>query len=69
MALEEEVFLGLRLLEGIDLGRIEREYGIDLRARLPRLLDAGAVALEGDRLRLLPARLAVSNEVMAELLL
>jgi oxygen-independent coproporphyrinogen-3 oxidase len=69
MALEEEVFLGLRLLEGIDLVRIESEYGINLRERVPRLLEAGAVALEGDRLRLLPARLAVSNEVMAELLL
>ena len=69
MALEEEVFLGLRLLEGIDLARIESEYGINLRAKVPRLIEAGAVALEGDRLRLLPARLAVSNEVMAELLL
>jgi len=69
MALEEEIFLGLRLLEGIDLARIESEYGVNLRARLPRLVEAGAVALEGDWLRLLPARLAVSSEVMAELLL
>ena len=68
MALEEEVFLGLRLLEGIDLARIESEYGVNLRERVPRLVEAGAVALEGDRLRLVPARLAVSNEVMAELL-
>lgn len=69
MALEEEVFLGLRLLDGINLARIERQYGVDLHRRIPRLLEAGAVALEGDVLRLLPARLAVSNEVMAELLL
>ena len=69
MALEEEVFLGLRLLEGIDLARIEAEYAVNLRPRLPRLVEAGAVALEGDRLRLLPERLAVCNEVMAELLL
>jgi len=69
MALEEEVFLGLRLLEGIDLARIEAEYAVNLRPRLPRLVEAGAVALEGDCLRLLPERLAASNEVMAELLL
>ena len=68
MALEEEVFLGLRLLEGINLARIERTYGVNLRARLPHLLAAGAVALEGDVLRLEPSRLAVSNEVFAELL-
>jgi len=68
MALEEEVFLGLRLLDGINLSRIEARYGVNLRARLPRLMEAGAVAVEGDILRLIPARLAVSNEVFAELL-
>jgi len=69
MAFEEEVFLGLRLLDGINLSRIERAYGVDLRQRLPHLLEAGAVALEGDVLRLHPAHLSVSNEVFAELLL
>jgi len=69
MALEEEVFLGLRLLDGINLARIESDYGVNLRRRVPRLLEAGAVALDGDVLRLVPARLAVSNEVMADLLL
>jgi len=68
MALEEEVFLGLRLLDGINLSRIEAQYGVDLRPRLPRLVEAGAVALDGDVLRLVPARLSVSNEVFAELL-
>lgn len=69
MALEEEVFLGLRLLDGINLSRIERAYGVNLHTRLPHLLEAGAVALEGDVLRLHPARLSVSNDVFAELLL
>jgi oxygen-independent coproporphyrinogen-3 oxidase len=68
LALEEEVFLGLRLLDGINLSRIERTYGVNLRARLPHLLEAGAVALEGDVLRLEPTCLSVSNEVFAELL-
>ncbi len=30
-ALEEEMFLGLRQLAGVDLRRIEREYGVDLQ--------------------------------------
>lgn len=68
MALEEEVFLGLRLLDGISLSRIEHIYGVNLRPRLPHLLEAGAVALDGDVLRLQPTRLSVSNEVFAELL-
>jgi oxygen-independent coproporphyrinogen-3 oxidase len=68
-ALEEEIFLGLRLLDGIDLSRIEGEYGVSFRERLPRLLDAGAVEFAGSTLRLAPGRLAASNEVMAELLL
>ncbi len=28
-ALEEEMFLGLRQLAGIDLERIEKQYGVD----------------------------------------
>jgi oxygen-independent coproporphyrinogen-3 oxidase len=67
-ALEEEIFLGLRLLDGIDLSRIESEYGVTFRERLPRLLDAGAVEVNGSSLRLAPGRLAVSNEVIGELL-
>ncbi|HMD30277.1 MAG TPA: radical SAM family heme chaperone HemW [Candidatus Acidoferrales bacterium] len=69
MALEEEVFLGLRLLDGINLARIERDYGVNLRPRIPHLIEARAVALKGDVLRLEPARLSVSDEVIAELLL
>src|SRR5579863_6470424 len=36
-ALEEELFLGLRQLDGIDLARIEREYKISLAARIAPL--------------------------------
>lgn len=67
-ALEEELFLGLRQLEGIDLARIERDYSANLRARLAPLLEQGLVELDGSRLRLAPARLTVSNEVLVELL-
>ena len=67
-ALDEELFLGLRQLEGIDLARIEREYNVRLRPRLAPLLAQGLVELDGSRLRLAPSRLTVSNEVFVELL-
>jgi oxygen-independent coproporphyrinogen III oxidase len=67
-ALEEEFFLGLRQLEGIDLARIERQYAVSLNERISDLCAQGLLELDGTRLRLSPARLTVSNEVFAELL-
>jgi oxygen-independent coproporphyrinogen III oxidase len=67
-ALDEEFFLGLRQLEGIDLARIERDYNVRLRPRLAPLLAKGLVELDGPRLRLARSRLAISNEVFVELL-
>jgi oxygen-independent coproporphyrinogen-3 oxidase len=67
-ALDEEIFLGLRQLEGIDLGRIERVYHVRLRERITALRESGLVEFDGERLRLAPDRLAVSNEVFVELL-
>jgi oxygen-independent coproporphyrinogen-3 oxidase len=74
-ALEEEFFLGLRQIEGIDLARIESVYGeiqpervASLRGRITGLRSQGLVELDGVRLRLAPDRLTVSNEVFAELL-
>ncbi|HYT20737.1 MAG TPA: radical SAM family heme chaperone HemW [Candidatus Polarisedimenticolia bacterium] len=67
-ALEEELFLGLRQLDGIDLGRIEREYGVTLGARFDRITSAGLVEREGSVVRLSPEKLSVSNEVFVELM-
>jgi oxygen-independent coproporphyrinogen-3 oxidase len=67
-ALEEELFLGLRELAGIDLARIEREYGVDLKGRVQELVEQGLLLREGVRIRLAPDRLAVSNEVFVALL-
>jgi oxygen-independent coproporphyrinogen III oxidase len=67
-ALEEELFLGLRQLEGIDLERIEREYHVNLRKRITPLARQGLLELDGPRLRLATDRLTVSNEVLVELL-
>ena len=67
-ALEEEFFLGLRQLEGIDLARIENQYAVSLRDRISALRAQGLVELDGARLRLAPDRLTVSSEVFVELL-
>jgi oxygen-independent coproporphyrinogen-3 oxidase len=67
-ALEEEFFLGLRQLAGIDLGSIEARYGSRLRPRVEELVAQGLVEWDGPRLRLSPARLTVSNEVFVQLL-
>ncbi len=67
-ALEEELFLGLRQLDGIDLGRIEREYGVTLASRFDPLMMAGLVERDGGVVRLARDRLAVSNEVFVELM-
>jgi oxygen-independent coproporphyrinogen-3 oxidase len=67
-ALEEELFLGLRQLAGIDLGGIESKYGANLRPRVQELVAQGLVEWDGPRLRLAPERLAVSNEAFVHLL-
>ena len=67
-ALEEELFLGLRQLAGIDVGRIEREYGVALSRRLEPLAVAGLVKRVGDVVRLAEEKLSVSNEVFVELM-
>jgi oxygen-independent coproporphyrinogen-3 oxidase len=67
-ALDEELFLGLRQLEGIDLARVEKKYGVSLQARIAGLREQGLLEMAGPNLRLAPAHLTVSNEVFVELL-
>ncbi|HTS10638.1 MAG TPA: radical SAM family heme chaperone HemW [Candidatus Limnocylindrales bacterium] len=75
-ALDEEFFLGLRQLEGIDLARIEGVHGQNgqsgrlaaLRERLAEMALENLVQLDGTRVRLSPDRLTVSNEVFVRLL-
>jgi oxygen-independent coproporphyrinogen-3 oxidase len=67
-ALEEELFLGLRQLDGIDVGRIERQYGVALASRFDSLALAGLIERDGNIVRLAPERVSVSNEVFVELM-
>jgi oxygen-independent coproporphyrinogen-3 oxidase len=67
-ALEEELFLGLRQLDGIDLKNIETEYGIAVASRFERLTAAGLIEQQGSIVRLAPKKLSVSNEVFVELM-
>jgi oxygen-independent coproporphyrinogen-3 oxidase len=67
-ALEEELFLGLRQLAGIDLNAIELKYGTGMRSRVQALVAQGLMEWDGPRVRLSPERLTVSNEVFVHLL-
>src|SRR5271157_11493 len=67
-ALEEELFLGLRQLRGIDLRRIQREYSVNLEEKVGRLASAGMIEREGELVRLAAGKLSISNEVIVELL-
>ena len=67
-ALEEELFLGLRQLSGIDLPRIQREYSVNLEEKVGRLASAGMIEREGELVRLAAGKLSISNEVIVELL-
>jgi oxygen-independent coproporphyrinogen-3 oxidase len=73
--LNEEFFLGLRMLEGVDLAPIERHLAPELprrmaqlRERIAHLESLGFLEREGTRIRLVPDRLTVSNEVLIQLL-
>ena len=66
-ALEEELFLGLRQLDGIDVGgssgSTELRWGAIWSAGI-----GGVVEREGGVVRLAAGRLSVSNEVFVELM-
>jgi oxygen-independent coproporphyrinogen-3 oxidase len=65
----EAVFLGLRLMQGVDLRRYRESFGVDLRDEhagdLDRFCKAGLVELDGDLIRLTRTGALLSNEVFA----
>jgi coproporphyrinogen III oxidase-like Fe-S oxidoreductase len=67
-ALEEELFLGLRQLSGIDLDGLQRSYGVSIGERFTALESSGLIEREGSVVRLAPEHLSISNEVFVELM-
>jgi oxygen-independent coproporphyrinogen-3 oxidase len=67
-AFEEELFLRLRLVEGVDLARLEREFGMRPDG-IGDMVEAGLVVCDGNRLRLTARGRMASNEVFSRLLL
>jgi oxygen-independent coproporphyrinogen-3 oxidase len=70
--LEEALFLGLRVVEGVDLVELGARYGADLRARHAEAWDrgteAGLIVWDGERVRLTPSGRVRSNELFSELI-
>jgi oxygen-independent coproporphyrinogen-3 oxidase len=67
-ALEEELFLGLRQLAGIDLDRLQRFYGVSISDRFQPLQSSGLLERDGPVVRLAAKHLSISNEVFVELM-
>ncbi|HZH31723.1 MAG TPA: radical SAM family heme chaperone HemW [Pyrinomonadaceae bacterium] len=65
----EALFLGLRLMRGVNLETHRARFGTDVRseyaADLSRFREADLVELDGDRLRLTRSGVLLSNEVFA----
>lgn len=68
-AVSESFFLGLRMLDGIDLAGLESRYGKEaLSCHLPeisRLQESGLLVREGSRIRLAPAAVILANSVFS----
>jgi oxygen-independent coproporphyrinogen-3 oxidase len=65
----EAVFLGMRLMQGIDVRRYREAFGVDLRDEhgddLDRFREAGLLEFDGDLIRLTRSGALLSNEVFA----
>ena len=71
--IEEEMFLGLRLLKGVDLNTFEEKYGKRAEEIFKNVIDknikAGYLEIDGNKLRLTRKGLFYGNEVFSEFLL
>ena len=72
-ALEESLFLGLRLVEGVSMSALDRQFGRIAVARvadaLQEVIQAGLLTRSEDRLQLTANGRLLSNEVFSRLLL
>ncbi len=69
---EEALFLGMRLMKGVDFRQYRQTFGVDLRDQhgeeLERFHEARLVEFDGDVIRLTRAGALLSNEVFAALM-
>jgi oxygen-independent coproporphyrinogen-3 oxidase len=67
--LEEALFMGLRLVRGIDLSSVKSRYGVDVwqlyGSELLPFVDQGLLIYDGAHLRLTRPGMLLANEVMA----
>jgi oxygen-independent coproporphyrinogen-3 oxidase len=65
----EALFLGMRLMRGVDVRRYRESFGVDLHeahaADLDRFRKAGLLEFDGDLIRLTRTGALLSNEVFA----
>jgi oxygen-independent coproporphyrinogen-3 oxidase len=70
-ARSEAIFLGLRLMCGVDLDSYRSRFGSGLREQhngeIDRLMDAGLIEIDREVLKLTPRGALLSNEVFAAL--
>jgi len=70
--LEESIFLGLRLNEGIDISELSKEFGIDLESRINKklewLISQKLIERNGTVIRLTKKGMDLANAVMVELI-
>jgi len=70
-AAREALVLNLRLMEGVDLDRFDKNWGVDSRAWVRRdaadAFEAGLILLDGATLRLSPRGILLANEVFSRL--
>jgi oxygen-independent coproporphyrinogen-3 oxidase len=71
-AMEEALFMGLRLTRGIDVNTVKARFGVDVwdiyRRHLEQFLEAGVLIYDGRLLRLSRAGMLLANEIMARFL-
>jgi len=71
-ALEEALFMGLRLARGIDVDTVKARFGVDVwdiyRRHLEQFREAGVLIYDGRLLRLSRAGMLIANEIMTRFL-
>lgn len=66
------IMMRLRLIEGLSFSEYQARFGEDLQAakqkEIARLVEQKLIGIDGDRLRILPQALFISNAVISELI-